>query len=108
MQADVQAAGIDHDRGTGVTRQTTSQPRVRPTACITGPGYEVRGVRSRFSGMERERSGPIGYCSRVISGLVVCAVVAVTLHAHVAALAILTAVTLMVLALAPVTLRGGR
>jgi hypothetical protein len=49
----------------------------------------------------------IGYCSRVVGGLVACAVVAVTLHAHIAALAILTAVMLVVVALAPVTLHHG-
>ena len=58
--------------------------------------------------MEHERRHLIGYCSRVVGGLVACAVVAVTLHAHVAALAILSAVTLVVLAIAPVSLRDGR
>jgi hypothetical protein len=70
-------------------------------------GGKVRGVPGRFSGMEHERRRLIGYCSRVVAGLVACAVVAVTLHALVAALAILTAVALVVVAIAPLALGDG-
>ncbi len=48
--------------------------------------------------MGDERDGSTGYFSRVVSGLVACAVVATLLHAHVAAVAILAAVLLLVLA----------
>jgi hypothetical protein len=56
-------------------------------------------------------SGPdrlVGYGSRVVAGLVMCAVLAATLHADAAALTILMAVTLVVLAVTAVMLRHGR
>ncbi|HZE04399.1 MAG TPA: hypothetical protein VE127_04185 [Solirubrobacteraceae bacterium] len=46
-----------------------------------------------------------GYLSRVVSGLVACAVAAVTLNAHVAAAAILVAVMLLVTAVTCLMLR---
>jgi hypothetical protein len=49
-----------------------------------------------------------GYCSRLITGLVVCAVVAVTLHADVAAVAMVGAVVLVVVAVTCLMLRDGR
>lgn len=58
--------------------------------------------------MEHDRNRVIGYWSRVVGGLVPCAVLAVTLHAHVAALAILAAVALVALAMTPAALRHGR
>jgi len=57
------------------------------------------------------RSGPdrlVSYGSRVVAGLVTCAVLAATLHADAAAVTILTAVTLVVLAITAVMLRDGR
>jgi hypothetical protein len=45
--------------------------------------------------MREQRDRAVGYFSRVVSGLVACSVAAVTLHAEVAAVAIL--VTVMVL-----------
>ena len=56
-------------------------------------------------------SGPdrlLGYGSRVVAGLITCAALAATLHADAAALTILTAVTLVVLAITAVMLRDGR
>jgi hypothetical protein len=50
----------------------------------------------RFFGMGDEL---VGYFSRIVMGLVACAVVAVTLHAQVAAGAILAAVMVLALAL---------
>jgi hypothetical protein len=54
-------------------------------------------------GSERDRA--VGYCSRLVSGLVAAGVVAATLHADIAALAIVGAVTLVVLAATGVVLR---
>ena len=48
--------------------------------------------------MGDERDRIAGYVSRLVSGLVVCSVVAVTLHAEVAAASMLAAVMLLVLA----------
>ncbi|HYB29804.1 MAG TPA: hypothetical protein VEF89_24560 [Solirubrobacteraceae bacterium] len=48
-----------------------------------------------------------GYLSRIVGGLVACAVVAATLHADVAAVAMLGAVMLVVLATACLLLRDG-
>jgi hypothetical protein len=45
--------------------------------------------------MGDERHPAVGYLSRLASGLVACAVVAVTLRAHVAAAAILATVMLL-------------
>jgi hypothetical protein len=53
------------------------------------------------------RSPIAAYFSRVVSGLVVCAVVAASLHADVAAVAVLGAVLLVVLAMSLVLLRDG-
>jgi hypothetical protein len=57
--------------------------------------------------MEQERDLLAGYLSRIVGGLVACAVVAVTLHADIAALAMLGAVMLVVLAAARRLLRDG-
>jgi hypothetical protein len=57
-------------------------------------------------GYERERI--VRYCSRVVSGLVASGVVAATLHADIAALAIIGAVTLVVIAMTGLALRDGR
>jgi hypothetical protein len=46
-----------------------------------------------------------GYVSRLVSGLVVCSVVAVTLHAEVAAASMLAAVMLLVLAVVGLLMR---
>lgn len=48
--------------------------------------------------MGDERDRVVGYLSRVVSGLVAIAVVAVTLHAEVAAASMLAAVMLVVIA----------
>lgn len=56
--------------------------------------------------MRDGRDRAVGYFSRVVSGLVVCAVGAVTLHAHVAAAAILSTIMVLVLALTCAVLRG--
>lgn len=58
--------------------------------------------------MEHRRERRVSYGSQVVGGLVACAVVAVSLHAHVAALAILVAVTFVVLAITPAALRDNR
>lgn len=57
--------------------------------------------------MGNERDRIVGYWSRVVSGLVASGVVAATLHADIAALAIIGAVTLVVLALTGLVLRDG-
>jgi hypothetical protein len=57
--------------------------------------------------MGNERDRIVGYCSRVVSGLVASGVVAATLHADIAALAIIGAVTLVVLAMTGLVLRDG-
>lgn len=67
----------------------------------------VRGVLHRFSGMGHERDRLLGYCSRLVGGLVACAVAAATLHADVAALAILAAVMLAVLGITTLLLLDG-
>jgi hypothetical protein len=54
--------------------------------------------------MGQKRDPLVSYCSRVASGLVAIAVVAVTLHRDVAAVAILAAVLLVVLAVTSVVL----
>ena len=58
--------------------------------------------------MPHERNPLVGYCSRVVGGLVAFAVVAVTLHRDVAAAAILAAVMIVVLAVTSAMLRDGR
>ncbi len=55
--------------------------------------------------MGDERDRLVGYLSRVVSGLVAIAVVAVTLHAEVAAASMLAAVLLVVLAAMCLVLR---
>jgi hypothetical protein len=50
--------------------------------------------------MEQGRDLLTGYLSRIVGGLVACAIVAVTLHADIAAVAILGGVMLVVLATA--------
>jgi hypothetical protein len=57
--------------------------------------------------MGNEQDRLVSYCSRVVSGLVASGVVAATLHADVAALAIVAAVTLVVIAMTGVMLRDG-
>ena len=57
--------------------------------------------------MGHQRNPLVGYCSRVASGLVAVAVVAVSMSADVAAVAILAAVLLVVAAVTSVMLRGG-
>jgi hypothetical protein len=57
--------------------------------------------------MDRHRERLIGYCSRLVTGLVACAVVASTLHADIAAVTVLTAVMLVLLAITTVMLRNG-
>jgi len=54
-----------------------------------------------------ERDRLVGYCSRLVAGLVACAVVAATLRADVAAPVILAAVMLVVLALMCLMVRDG-
>ncbi len=49
----------------------------------------------------------VGYFSRLVGGLVACAVVATTLHADGAAVTILAAVIVAVLAVATIVLRDG-
>ncbi len=58
--------------------------------------------------MPHERNRLVGYCSRLVGGLIAIAVVAVTLHRDVAAAAILTAVMIVVLAATSAMLRDGR
>ncbi len=60
----------------------------------------------RFSGMRDDRDRSIGYFSRVVSGLVACSVAAVTLHAEIAAAAILATVMVLVAAVTCAMLRG--
>ena len=55
--------------------------------------------------MGDERDRVVGYLSRVVSGLVAIAVVAVTLHAEVAAASMLAAVMLVVIAAMCLVLR---
>jgi hypothetical protein len=55
--------------------------------------------------MGDERDRLLGYLSRVVSGLVAIAVVAVTLHAEVAAASMLAAVMLVVIAAMCLVLR---
>ena len=57
--------------------------------------------------MRHQRDRLVGYCSRVVGGLVACAVAAATLHADVAALAILGGVMLTVLGITTVMLLDG-
>ena len=56
--------------------------------------------------MGDEPNAVVGYFSRLVSGLVACAVVAVTLHAGVAAAAILAAVMLLLVAATCLMVRG--
>jgi hypothetical protein len=56
--------------------------------------------------MGDERDVDLGYLSRLVGGLVAAAVVAVTLHAAVAALGILAAVMVLVVAVTYLMLRG--
>jgi hypothetical protein len=74
--------------------------RVRPH-----PRQVCRALR-RLLDMGDERDAAVGYLSRVVSGLVAGAVLAVTLHAEVAAAGILAAVMLVVLAVTCLMLRG--
>jgi hypothetical protein len=57
--------------------------------------------------MGDDRDPLVGYCSRVVSGLIATAVVAVSLRADVAAVAMLAAVLLVVGAITSVVLRNG-
>lgn len=55
--------------------------------------------------MGDKRHRLIGYFSRLVSGLVACAAVAVTLHTDVAAVALLAAVMLVLVAVSCLMLR---
>jgi hypothetical protein len=55
--------------------------------------------------MGNERDGLAGYFSRLVGGLVACAVAAVSLHAEVAGAAMLVAVLLVVVAVSCLMLR---
>ena len=68
---------------------------------------QVPAARRRCFDMGHERDRLVGYCSRLVSGLVASGVVAATLHADIAALAILAAVTLVVLGMTSVVFRDG-
>jgi hypothetical protein len=56
--------------------------------------------------MSDDRDAAIGYLSRLVSGLVACAVVAVTLHASVGATIILGTALVLVLAMMCQMFRG--
>jgi hypothetical protein len=58
--------------------------------------------------MPREWNRRVGYCSRLVGGLIAFAVVAVTFHRDVAAAAILAAVMIVLLAVTSAMLRDGR
>jgi hypothetical protein len=75
----------------------------RHQAMTTG---QVCAAQQRFLGMRDEPDAAIGYFSRVVGGLVACAVVAVTLHAEVATAAILVTVLVLSLAATYAILRG--
>ena len=49
----------------------------------------------------------VGYCSRLVCGLVACAVAATTLHADVAAVTLVAAVMVVVAGIAGLMLRDG-
>jgi hypothetical protein len=68
---------------------------------------QVRRAPLRCSDMGHDRDRLIGYCSRLVSGLVALAVIAATLHEDVAALTILSAV-LAVLGITSVMQRDRR
>jgi len=68
---------------------------------------QVPAARPRWYGMGNARDKLVAYWSRVVTGLVASGVVAATLHADVAALAIVAAVTLVVLGLTGIALRDG-
>lgn len=57
--------------------------------------------------MENGRNPLAGYCSRLVSGLVACAVAAATLHAEVASLTLVAVVALIVAAITWRMLRDG-
>jgi hypothetical protein len=57
--------------------------------------------------MGQDRDRVVGYFSRLVGGLVACAVVAATLHADGEAVTILAAVMVAVLAVATIVLRDG-
>jgi hypothetical protein len=57
--------------------------------------------------MGRDRERVVGYFSRLVAGLVACAVVAATFRADAAAVTILAAVMIAVLAVACLMLRDG-
>ena len=57
--------------------------------------------------MGHQRDPLVGYCSRVASGLVAVAVIAVSLRADVAAVALLAGVMLVLAAVTSVLLRNG-
>lgn len=70
-----------------------------------GLAWQVPPAFERFLDMGDERRALVGYFSRLVSGLVACAVVAVTLDAEVAAGAILATVMLLALAFTCLILR---
>jgi hypothetical protein len=57
--------------------------------------------------MGHDRDRVVGYFSRLVAGLVACAVAAATLHADAAAVTILAATMVAVLAVAALMLRDG-
>jgi len=57
--------------------------------------------------MGHRRDPMVGYCSRLVSGLVACAVVATTLRAEVAALTLVAVVALVVLVITCQMFRDG-
>ena len=61
----------------------------------------------RFYCMGQDRDRVVAYFSRLVGGLVPCAIVAATLHADGAAVTILAAVMVAVLAVATIMLRDG-
>jgi hypothetical protein len=61
---------------------------------------------NRFLNMGDEQHAAAGYVSRLVGGLVACAVVAVTLHAEVAAGTILATVMVLALAVGGLIARG--
>ena len=86
-----------HPGGQAPSIGAVREPAPRRTAIFDVP--------HRFSDMGDERGQIVGYVSRLVSGLVACAVVAATLHAHIAAAMMLGAVMLVVLGVTCLMLR---
>ena len=58
--------------------------------------------------MEQPSDRLVGYCSRVVTSLVACAVLATTMHTDIAAATLVAAAILVVLGIAFVMFRDGR